>query len=131
MKIAAVIAPCLLASTLLASWQMFSDGSDTYLYNTQSGDVYIRYKRGGKNFEDMFVKMPAGVVPNAPSAKSRKDSLDSALSTAPTPTAAPTTSTTPAAPESSHDKLLKQQQEALQKSQELLRNSIDSASAIE
>lgn len=110
MKLVALIAPCVLASSLFASWQMFSDGKDTYLYNTQSGDVYIRYKRGGKNFEDMFVKMPAGVVPSASA------NAQSALSST---------------PESSQEKLLKQQQEALQKSQELLRSSIDSTSAIE
>ncbi len=114
MKLVALIAPCVLASSLFASWQMFSDGKDTYLYNTQSGDVYIRYKRGGKNFEDMFVKMPAGVVPSASA------NAQSALS--------PTLSSTP---ESSQEKLLKQQQEALQKSQDLLRSSIDSTSAIE
>lgn len=118
MKSLALLAPCVLVSSLFASWQMFSDGKDTYLYNTQSGDVYIRYKRGGKNFEDMFVKMPAGVVPSA--------------STAPA-LSAPTlsTPTLSSAPESSQEKLLKQQQEALQKSQELLRSSIDSASTIE
>lgn len=38
-------------------WVMFSDGSDTYLYDQASGQVYIRTKRGGANYEDTFVKM--------------------------------------------------------------------------
>lgn len=41
-------------------WVMFSDGEDTYLYDQASGNVYIRIKKGGKNYEDTFVKM--GVV---------------------------------------------------------------------
>lgn len=52
-----------LLSPLFSQWQMFSDKSDTYLYNTLTGEVYIRYKKNGKNYEDVFVKMPKGVIP--------------------------------------------------------------------
>ena len=38
-------------------WVMFSDLDDTYLYDQASGQVYIRVKKGGKNYEDTFVKM--------------------------------------------------------------------------
>lgn len=41
-------------------WVMFSDMDDTYLYDQASGQVYIRVKKGGKNYEDTFVKM--GVI---------------------------------------------------------------------
>lgn len=42
---------------------MFADSNDTYLYNTQTGEVYIRYKKKGKNYQDVFVKMPKGMTP--------------------------------------------------------------------
>lgn len=45
-----------------AAWVMFNDGKDTYIYNNVSGDIYVRYNKGGKNYEDVFVKMPSGVV---------------------------------------------------------------------
>lgn len=44
-------------------WIMFADKKDTYLYNSGTGEVYIRYHKGGKNYEDMFVKMPHGISP--------------------------------------------------------------------
>ncbi|RDU57335.1 hypothetical protein CQA42_05175 [Helicobacter sp. MIT 99-5507] len=47
-----------------AAWVMFYDGEDTYIYNNVSGDIYIRHKKGGKNYEDVFIKMPSGVIPN-------------------------------------------------------------------
>lgn len=43
---------------------MFADNSDTYLYNNQTGEVYIRYKQGGLNYKDVFVRMPNGVIPD-------------------------------------------------------------------
>ncbi|CBG40155.1 hypothetical protein [Helicobacter mustelae] len=46
---------------LFANWQMFADGTETYLYNTNTGEVYVKVKKGGKNYEDVFVKMPMGV----------------------------------------------------------------------
>lgn len=42
---------------------MFADLKDTYLYNTQTGEVYIRYKKKGKNYQDVFVKMSKGMMP--------------------------------------------------------------------
>lgn len=40
---------------------MFSDKKDTYIYNNQTGEIYIRHSKGGKNYEDVFVKMPHGI----------------------------------------------------------------------
>ncbi|PAF48484.1 hypothetical protein BKH46_00815 [Helicobacter sp. 12S02634-8] len=56
---------CLLSlqSLLLGQWQMFSDKTDTYIYNTDTGEIYIRYRSNKKNYEDVFVKMPKGVIP--------------------------------------------------------------------
>lgn len=48
----------------LAEWIMFSDGIDTYIYNNQSGEIFIRHHLGKQNYEDVFVKMPRGVLPN-------------------------------------------------------------------
>ena len=42
---------------------MFNDGTDTYIYNNLNGDIFIRHREGGENYEDRFIKMPAGVVP--------------------------------------------------------------------
>lgn len=49
-------------------WVMFNDLDDTYLYDQASGQVYIRIKKGGKNYEDTFVKM--GIIDNHNSIKS-------------------------------------------------------------
>ncbi|PZT48199.1 hypothetical protein B6S12_05100 [Helicobacter valdiviensis] len=55
----------LFVSSLSAQpWVMFNDLDDTYLYDQASGSVYIRVKKGGKNYEDSFVKM--GVVDKTP-----------------------------------------------------------------
>lgn len=56
---------CLVFYALFAKWSMFSDGKDTYIYNDTTGDIYIRYKKGGKNYEDIFIKMPSGVIPKS------------------------------------------------------------------
>ncbi|MGP1449860.1 MAG: hypothetical protein ACTTJS_01875 [Wolinella sp.] len=54
------------SSALFANpWVMFSDGRDTYIYNQKSGDIYVRFRKGGKNYEDVFVKMPQGQDPSA------------------------------------------------------------------
>ena len=45
----------------LADWQMFADKDNTYLYNTLTGEVYIKHSMGGENYEDVFVKMPKGI----------------------------------------------------------------------
>ncbi|MDE6979396.1 MAG: hypothetical protein K2O85_07510 [Helicobacter sp.] len=54
---------CLCLGVLWAEWVMFSDSTDTYLYNNQTGEVYIRHKQGGLNYKDFFVRMPNGVIP--------------------------------------------------------------------
>lgn len=56
--------------TLLSAqpWVMFNDLDDTYLYDQANGQVYIRIKKGGKNYEDTFVKM--GIIDNNNSIKS-------------------------------------------------------------
>ncbi|PAF42253.1 hypothetical protein [Helicobacter sp. 11S03491-1] len=53
-----------IGSPLFSQWQMFSDKTDTYIYNTTTGEIYIRYRKNAKNYEDTFVKMPKGVIPN-------------------------------------------------------------------
>lgn len=64
---------------LSAAWVMFNDGEDTYIYNNANGDIYIRYKKGGKNYEDSFIKMPAGVILDNKEQNNKKtsDSTDS------------------------------------------------------
>lgn len=47
---------------IFGQWQMFSDKEDTYIYNTVTGEIYVRFKKKGKNYEDVFVKMPQGIV---------------------------------------------------------------------
>lgn len=59
----------LMAYSLKAQpWVMFNDLDDTYLYDQASGQVYIRVKKGGKNYEDTFVKM--GIIDKNPSKNS-------------------------------------------------------------
>lgn len=43
---------------------MFTDGKDTYIYNTGTGEVFIRAKREGPSYKDLFVRMPRGVLPS-------------------------------------------------------------------
>lgn len=119
----------LCVNSAFGAWEMFSDGKDTYLYNTQSGDVYIRYNRGGKNYEDIFVKMPAGTLPSQLS----PTQAPSTKRTNPSTTPQILSPTAPKAPSKNDEsaKLLEQQQQALQKSQELLRNSIDTSGVLE
>lgn len=58
-----ILAICLLCSSLFGAWVMFNDGEDTYIYNNLNGDIFIRHRSGGENYEDKFIKMPAGVIP--------------------------------------------------------------------
>lgn len=57
---------------------MFRDNEDTYIYNNKTGDIYVRYRKGGNNYEDAFVKMPSGVIPQdskpKPATKTPSDS---------------------------------------------------------
>ena len=54
---------CILISNLFGAWVMFNDGADTYIYNNLNGDIFIRHRGDGENYEDRFIKMPAGVIP--------------------------------------------------------------------
>ena len=92
----------LMAYSLKAQpWVMFNDLDDTYLYDQASGQVYIRVKKGGKNYEDTFVKM--GVVDKNPN----KNSINSQTKEIDTPKENDST---------------KDQQELLKKAQELQRS---------
>lgn len=62
-KILSACLLCLSVSPMFADWVMFADKSDTYIYNDQTGEIYIRYKKGGKNYQDVFVKMSHGLQP--------------------------------------------------------------------
>lgn len=57
------LAICVFFSNLFGAWVMFNDGTDTYIYNNLNGDIFIRHRDGGENYEDRFIKMPAGVIP--------------------------------------------------------------------
>lgn len=92
----------LMAYSLKAQpWVMFNDLDDTYLYDQASGQVYIRVKKGGKNYEDTFVKM--GVVDK----NSNKNSINSQTKEIDTP---------------KENDSKKDQQELLKKAQELQRS---------
>lgn len=102
-------------SPALADWQMFSDGVDTYLFNTQNGDVYVRFRKGGKNYEDVFVKMPAGVRPQSKSTKQPSPQPKS-----------PSTQQNPA--QNQNNEITQAQRlEAIKKSQEIMSKSLDSS----
>lgn len=105
-KMFALFFVALFVTPALAEWQMFSDGVDTYLFNTQSGDVYVRFRKGGKNYEDVFVKMPAGVRPNKQTKQPPTKSQN--------PPPNPNNETTQAL-------------EAIKKSQEIMNKSLDSS----
>ena len=40
---------------------MFADKNNTYLYNTTTGEVYVKYSMGEENYKDVFVRMPHGI----------------------------------------------------------------------
>ncbi|WP_104697738.1 MULTISPECIES: hypothetical protein [unclassified Helicobacter] len=52
----------LVVTGAFSQWQMFADKEDTYLYNTVTGEVYVKHKMGNKNYQNVFVKMPKGVA---------------------------------------------------------------------
>lgn len=62
-KILKICILCACVSPMFAQWVMFADKNDTYIYNNETGEIYIRYKKGGKNYKDVFVKMPHGLQP--------------------------------------------------------------------
>ncbi|MDD7567924.1 MAG: hypothetical protein PUJ79_05925 [Helicobacter sp.] len=96
-------------SILNAQWIMFSDSKDTYIYNNQSGEVFIRYKMGEQNYKDVFVKMPRGMLPN--------EMQDSKTSQSTQLQSQPNTQT--------NQDLEQRKLEALKKSQEALNNALD------
>lgn len=73
----------LLASLAFGEWQMFADKQETYLYNTTTGEVYVKHKRGKENYNDVFVKMPKGVasIEELEGAKATKPSKPASKST--------------------------------------------------
>ncbi len=72
----------LLSTTpLLANWEMFSDDEDTYIYNKNSGEIYVRHRKGGLNYDDSFVKMPIGKLPTQIDSSRDVDSLELASPT--------------------------------------------------
>lgn len=75
----------LLASLAFGEWQMFADKQETYLYNTTTGEVYVKHKRGKENYNDVFVKMPKGVasIEELEGAKAPKPSKPASKSTKP------------------------------------------------
>lgn len=96
---------CLCVSLWAGEWVMFSDGKDTYIYSTQTGEIYIRHHLGKKNYEDIFVKMPRGMQPKELQNTSQAQ---------------------PFAPLSPNDEQLKKMQlDALKKSQEILNATLD------
>lgn len=112
----------LCATPAFAEWQMFSDGVDTYLFNTQSGDVYVRFRKGGKNYEDVFVKMPAGVRPTNKAKQPTKNAPQNPQQSSQKPLQ------TPNPPQSPNSEITQAQRlEAIKKSQEILNKSIDSS----
>ena len=58
-----ILAICIFVSNLFGAWVMFNDGTDTYIYNNLNGDIFVRHRGNGENYEDRFIKMPAGVIP--------------------------------------------------------------------
>lgn len=103
----------------LAEWMMFSDGVDTYIYNNQSGEIFIRHHMGKQNYEDIFVKMPRGVLPNE-----LKSTQVNQTTQAPTTT--PTHNPPPShSPNPTDENLEQRKLDALKKSQEVLNNALD------
>ncbi|WP_394989665.1 hypothetical protein [uncultured Helicobacter sp.] len=88
-----------------AEWVMFSDGGDTYIYNNQSGEIFIRHHVGKQNYEDVFVKMSRGVFPNE---------LKTPQSTQKSPN-----------PQGVDENLEQRKLDALKKSQEVLNNALE------
>ena len=92
-----------------AEWVMFSDGGDTYIYNNQSGEIFIRHHVGRQNYEDVFVKMSRGVFPNE---------LKTPQSTQKSPNPLPN-------PQGIDENLEQRKLDALKKSQEVLNNALE------
>ncbi|MCX2717557.1 hypothetical protein OQH61_07405 [Helicobacter sp. MIT 21-1697] len=112
MKVA-VITLCLCVMSVCAGeWVMFSDGKDTYIYSTNTGEVYVRHSVGKKNYEDIFVKMPRGMQPN----ELRDSKTRSGASSLPS---------LPTQNNIENERLKDIQFNALKKSQDMLNSAID------
>lgn len=67
-------------SNVFGAWVMFNDGTDTYIYNNLNGDIFVRHRGDGENYEDKFIKMPAGVIPqNLQTNQTRKNPTNPAI----------------------------------------------------
>lgn len=99
-------------------WVMFSDGKDTYIYSTTSGEVYIRYNMGKKNYEDVFVRMPHGQQPAE--LQKKNDKGVSAFSTLP-----PTSSNSQVSSQNDKNKLKDMQIDALKRSQDMINSALE------
>ena len=97
---------CICVSLWAGDWVMFSDGEDTYIYSTNTGEIYIRHHLGKKNYEDVFIKMPRGMQPNE---------LKGSQSAIYTPTT----------PKVDDGRVKNMQLDALKKSQEMLNAAIE------
>lgn len=104
---------CLSVGLWAGEWEMFSDGKDTYIYSTNTGEIYIRHQMGKQNYEDVFVKMPRGMQPNEV-----RNPRQSSLSQSPQ---------TPQTPKDSSEaeRLKDMQLNALKKSQDMLNAAIE------
>lgn len=104
---------CLSVGVWAGEWEMFSDGKDTYIYSTNTGEIYIRHQMGKQNYEDVFVKMPRGMQPNEV-----RNPRQSSISQSP--------QTPQASQDSSEAERLKDMQlNALKKSQDMLNAAIE------
>ena len=112
-KILKILFLCLSVGVWAGEWEMFSDGKDTYIYSTNTGEIYIRHQMGKKNYEDVFVKMPRGMQPNE-----LRNPRQSSISQSPQMPQTPKDS-------SEAERLKDMQLNALKKSQDMLNAAIE------
>ena len=109
----------ILCGAILAAgdWVMFSDGKDTYIYSTTTGEIYIRHNMGKKNYEDVFVRMPRGAQPSELGAQNRSTQSQASQSAQSTQV--------PQVPNVDSERMREMQLNALKKSQDMLNAAID------
>ena len=112
-KILKILFLCLSVGLWAGEWEMFSDGKDTYIYSTNTGEIYIRHQMGKQNYEDVFVKMPRGMQPNEV-----RNPRQSSISQSPQMPQTPKDS-------SEAERLKDMQLNALKKSQDMLNAAIE------